>query len=486
MGRKSASRLEGDRYQHLYSWYVILELLDSAKQLDHVWLEHADAGAADDVTVQPHNTSAEPARYFQIKWHVDLRSGYSMASLIDSTGSTTSLLKKLWESWQRLRSSKSDVQVWLVSNWSPVPGDPLGKIIRGRDYRLDEHFLTARPHSDLARWRREWQDHLGADDQNLSEFCRALRFRLGFVSIHDLEQLIDERMRVWGLKFGIGPRSIAVDQVRAWIEEGGSAKRIDADVLEHCLRRLDLCAASEAEEGVAVAVHTWSVRAYDINPDYAVDWTPHFDHVTRRVPSPEIWNEVLLPELRALEREISRRDSRRYIRLRGSLSLSAALVFGHVFSVAGGYRLEIQHHSQLWRSDIPPDDRTTLDVVEEAVDDSGTDLLVTFSVTGEAKPEAVEFAMKQRLSVRAVLCLAPRGGPNDNSVTGASHAAALAQLARLELRRARLRYNPTRAHLFYCGPQSLAVLLGQKLNACGPIQLYEYQNPGYAFSCLLQ
>lgn len=485
MGRRSAARLEGDRYQHLYSWYVILELLDPTKRIDHVWLERAQVGAADDVTVHPESSSDQVARYYQVKWHVDYSLGYSMASLIDPGDSATSLLQKLWAGWNRLRNTEGEVEVWLVSNWSPLAGDPLGELIRARECRLDDDFLTAGSRSGLGKWRREWQDHLGADDESFSAFVQSLHFRLGFPSVADLEEMVDDRMRLFGLQFGPGPRSIATDHVRALIEKGGVAKRIDRDVLDRILRQLNLY-AREGEEGIVVVVHTWSARAYDLAPDYEIDWTSHFNHTTRRVPSSDTWNQVLLPQLRELERTISRQDSRRYIQLRANLSLSAAFAVGHVFSEAGGYRLEIQHREQLWQSNTPPDDTTQLDLTEETSEDNGTDLLVIFSVTGEARQEAIEFAKAQGLPIRATLHMMPAGGPHDFSVRDASHACALARKARQELRRARQQYGARTIHLFYFGPQSLAVLLGRKLNACGPIQLYEYQNSGYVASCLLR
>lgn len=212
----------------------------------------------------------------------------------------------------------------------------------------------------------------------------------------------------------------------------------------------------------------------------------YFDHSTRRVPDPETWNKVLLPELRKLEQVVSRTAPHRRIRLRGSVCLSAALAFGHVFSVAGSYRLEIQHRTSLWLSEAPPDLDCHLEVIEEPDDKTAADLLVVLSVTGDASPEVLEYVQSRRMSFRARLYMSPTGGAHDYSVQGASHASALARVARLELRRALGVHKPTTTHLFYFGSQSLAVLIGQKLNACGPIQLYEYQNPGYTPSCLLR
>jgi len=485
MGEQSAARLEGDRYQHLYSWHLILDMLDPGKGIDHVWIEHPHAGAADDVTVHPLHPSEQATKYYQIKWHVDHRSGYSMASLMDRGASATSLLEKLWTSWDKLRGT-GEIEIWLVSNWAFLPGDPLGALIRGRDYRLKDEFLTVGPRSKLGRCRRQWQEHLGSDDESFAAFYQSLRFRLGFASIADLEEMVDRQMWVCGLKSGDGPRGAAIDQVRAWIEEGGTKKKVTLDTLREALDRLNLWVAADEEESIVVVLHTWSVREYDYQPDYELDWTAYFDHPTRRVPNPEIWNKVLLPELRNLEQIISQTTACRRIRLRGSLCLSAAFAFGHVFSVAGSYRLEIQHRTQLWRSETPPDPNCRLEIQEEPGTNGATDLLMVLSITGDAKPQVLEYVKSQRMEFRAHVYMSPAGGAHDYSLQGVAHASAWARLARLELRRALGVYRPARTHLFYFGPQSLAVLIGQKLNACGPIQLYEYQYPDYTPSCLLE
>jgi len=487
MGEQSSSRLEGDRYQHLFSWYVILDLLDQERGIELVRVEHPHAGAADDVTVHPHKSAAHLPRYYQVKWHIDHRGDYSMAALIERGRGKSSLLEKLWESWRILtRAGAGDCEIWLVSNWSSSPGDLLGSLIQGRDYRLDAALLSASPRSSMGGWRRKWIEHLGADAADFALFYYALRFRLGFMSIADLEEVVDRQMRACGLKSGEGARSIAIDQVRGWIETGGGSKEITLPSLNAALDRLDLWIPREPEPHVAVFIHTWVKRVYDCQADYELDWSAHFDHLLRRVPDAITWNSRLLPELRTLERTISQQMNGRRIRLRGSLCLSAAFAVGHVFSVAGGYRIELLHRTEVWRSETPPDPLCRLTVIEEPGTPEASDLLLVLNVTGDAQPQVEAFVKQQGMDFRAGLYLTPQEGPHDYSVQGVAQASALARLVRLELRKALATYGPIVTHLFYFGPQSLAILIGQKLNACGAIQLYEYQNPEYTPSCHLR
>lgn len=129
MGEQSGSRLEGDRYQHLYSWYELLHLLDEKCPYEYGYVEHPEAGAADDVTLHPYAGSTQPAKYVQVKWHVDQRAAYSFASLTEVLSGARSLLEKLFDSWKKLRAD-GPVEVWLVSNW-PSAQD-LGGFLRSR------------------------------------------------------------------------------------------------------------------------------------------------------------------------------------------------------------------------------------------------------------------------------------------------------------------------------------------------------------------
>ena len=70
MGEQSASRLEGDRYQHLYSWYELLGLLDADSPFVSGFVEHPEAGAADDVTLHPGEGAPHFTRYEIGRAHV--------------------------------------------------------------------------------------------------------------------------------------------------------------------------------------------------------------------------------------------------------------------------------------------------------------------------------------------------------------------------------------------------------------------------------
>jgi hypothetical protein len=103
VGEQSSSRLKGDDYQHLYSWFELLQLLGTDSLYSYGFVEHPTAGAADDITLHSDNNAL--AKYTQVKFHVDQQSQYSSASVVEvPPGSKRSILHKLFDSWKALRA----------------------------------------------------------------------------------------------------------------------------------------------------------------------------------------------------------------------------------------------------------------------------------------------------------------------------------------------------------------------------------------------
>jgi hypothetical protein len=88
---------------------------------------------------------------------------------------------------------------------------------------------------------------------------------------------------------------------------------------------------------------------------------------------------------------------------------------------------------------------------------------------------------------RARVKFQPAGGWSRDAVAGSGEAFAMAFQVAMEIRRARAQYGTDKTHVFAMMPLALAMLLGHQLNACGPIQLYEYDKGSsrYEAACLL-
>lgn len=94
----------------------------------------------------------------------------------------------------------------------------------------------------------------------------------------------------------------------------------------------------------------------DEPPDFILDWSNRFkrDTSSRQVPSPDEWDNELIPELKRCLRRLQDEDNYRgLVRLNSTSSLSAGFAFGNTFLNVGQYEIEILS-PQHWRSDEPP------------------------------------------------------------------------------------------------------------------------------------
>jgi hypothetical protein len=471
MGEQSASRLKGDRYQHLYSWYEILRLLDEDSPYAKAWVEHPQAGAADDLTLHPKPGGAEPTRFVQIKFHVNYAAQYSFDTLLNGTKETAAVLPKLFASWRQLRA-RGDVEVRLVSNWPPAPHPDLGAYI-GHGHDLLDDFFSLTENSAVGAARARWRDALKADDEEIHAFARALRLQLSYSSMQPLEEQVDDRMGRYHLKMGENPRAIAIDEVSRRIEQGGGRKRFTQQEVLEIVQSRDLRAEPVDDPPARVWIHGWAKQAFDRTPTFELDWTGRFNRDDRRIASPDEWTRDLLPALRKVRDELAGMSGGKYVDLRGKLPLTAALAVGSVLSEVAGFKLRVEQptggETYLWRSDAQPS-RATLDVKYED-GQSADDLLIGVSVSGGGLPDLK--VLREAKGFGAAVYAEPASGTGNSAVTSAADAIALARAGKDLLRLMRAKYAARRVHLVLYVPSSLAVFLGQQLNAVGPVVTYE-------------
>lgn len=474
MGNQSAARLQGDRYQHLYSWYLILKLLDEDSEYEYAFVEHPSADAADDVTLHPKSGSQTAPKYYQIKWHVSAVSQYRFETFIEMDGKNkTSLIERLYKSWKKLKNGSS-AEIWLISNW-PAAAD-LGKHIRSTDYTLDELFYSCSDRSTGGKGRKLWETAVGATRDEIQEFCRDLRFRFGFAGMTDLEEMVDDRMRAHGLKLGKGPRAIAIDEIKRLIEEGGGKKKITRESLIELINKNDLLAHKEDEPKVSLYIHGWDKRAFDRIPTIDIDWTPYFARDTRAIPSQSVWDAILFPQLGEARKQLQSTADGRFVDFRGKLPLTSLLAVGAVFSEVAGFNFRVEQptsdETYLWRSDARPSVAKLRDLpLSDNAD--GENILLAFSITGDGRAEFERFYRKNRDKFSALVVLEPDTGPSSTSIMSSGDAVALANHAKDFIRHYRALYKASAVHIIPYSPAAFCLFLGQKLNAVGKIITYE-------------
>jgi hypothetical protein len=488
-----AAIISGIDYQHLYSWFQILELMMPRKQVARVRVEDEDAVSADDVTVRHAAESTAPDRFHQVKYHMNQEGHYSTATLIAHKPKETSLLKKLFKSWQAIRAEQPvrNFEIYLVSNWAWDGADKLKGCIGGTNNSLTQAFFTATDRMDVGKLRKTWKTELGAGDAEFEGFMRSMRFRVGFDCWDEMMQRVAERMDSLRLKSDTTSLLVASGIVRDWIKKG--PMDLTRDVLEEAIKEHQLFLPPDEEPSVHVYLMTIKDQKYDIEPEYTLDWRNYFVGPEQKrghqLHDPADWNGMLLPALERLEVKINNETDCRLIRARGQARLSPWIAFGHVFCEVNRYTIEVDQFGNLWRTDAEasPDFVVNANGPDgEILDGEGTAVAVGISVTGDLAADVRNDLEGRTEKVASLLLIRPERELGRDCLRGAGDAVALAGAVKKFSQAFAKRWKATKMLLYYFGPLSGAAFIGHQLNAvCREIQVMENQQPGYAPSFLL-
>lgn len=493
MANQVVARLLGDDYQHLFSWHQVLELLRPSTSVERVRLEDEDAMSVDDVTV--HHCGGK-AQYFQVKCHVDQRSGYCESSLIEADGNKNSLFQKWYRSYRKIRDDRGGdcPEIYLVSNWGWLQGDVLPGFVCGVRETIDDGFFTEGPRSKAGKLRKRLQEHLGIDDGELKEFLKCVRFRIAFGSLSDLADRVAERMHHLGMRCDEASLHVAAGAVRTWIKDGPI--ELTADLVRSRITQLGLWRPAEAPSAVHVHMLTIKDQRFDIEPDYRLDWRDCFVGPGackgHEVLAPDIWNSRMMPDLLAMEQQVNTSTATRLLRVRGKARLSAWTAFGFVFSQVNGYTLEVDQNGQPWSTaDAPASDFLLLSTNGdgEDIEEQGDTVAVGISVSGCLEGDVRRDLTRSHRRVKAFLHLQPNRELGATSLRDGSDAMALACHAKAIMRNFAKRHEARHLLLYYFGPLAGASFIGHQLNAvCPQVQLMEHiGEPGkeYTASFLL-
>jgi SMODS-associated and fused to various effectors sensor domain len=242
-----------------------------------------------------------------------------------------------------------------------------------------------------------------------------------------------------------------------------------------------------SEKKMTLWLQNWTSEIFDPAADYALDWSAHFDRPTRKVPSPETWNNELIPQLEVLKKKIVKDRKERLIRFRGKCALSSGVALGAVFPTVGGWAFEIPQPPAKddWRSDAPP--ASPYDLHEEILEGSpeGSDIVLGLNIRGDGRQDILKYIESTANPPRIFAFMSPPS-QGAQSISGAGEAVAFGQAVREHLGHLLKKYGLRKTRIFFYGPFALAVFLGQQLTSVGEIQLFEYQDPGYVLTCSLK
>jgi len=186
-----------------------------------------------------------------------------------------------------------------------------------------------------------------------------------------------------------------------------------------------------------------------------------------------------------LKRSIAETMGRPRLRVHGSKHLTAAFLLGYVFP-STAFELELRTKRDYWSTTCTPSTEVSLDVNCRGGSAGSGILHVELSTLDQPVQDAVRRYIQRTyasplLSLRLTANRSVAGLVMTNTV-----ACALAMQVRNEIARIVANNLVTEIHLFGTLPQALATMIGQRLNAFPPVQLYEYDGRDYQPSYLLQ
>lgn len=472
----SGVRIQGDDYQHLYTWYQALRLLSPGSDVTAVSVEAVDAGNVDDVVVHRSSGSDE---YVQVKYSKDGQHPIDAAWWTTSAkpGAKTPL-EAFWGSWQQLRARGVAPTMKLFTNRSIDTTDAVLTLRCGQRGLLVPGLRDATPRSAAGKGRKEWAKHLGIDEVALLEMCDHLELLVDQGPSSGLAERVSDKMAALRLLHDGSAVEQGVAAVRSWVK--GAKRRVGPDDLAAELDQRKL----RGKDAYATLLVDGIDR--DPWPDSAVvrlDWVDLFvgddPRERRQLKEPRLWNERLRPDVVKAAQTLKTRGFDRVL-VRGFMRLPTWFLVGAELPDVRGHHVACRQRDDVWSSDTVPailiirSSRLRLSDAKE--------LAVGISVTHNIGNDVVAYLKAGSPTVGEYLDLAPDAGASPGAIMDAAHAVGWARATREALMQIVRELKPTAIHLFLSGPAGCALLLGHGWNRMPPTQVYEDLGAGRGYA----
>lgn len=483
--KQIAARIQGDDFQARYFWYQAALLLIPGAGVAEVKLENAEAPHVDDVTVhfEPPGRRDQGVNslvdYYQVKFHVDQGNAYCADGLMDPSvigSKTKSLLQRFYATYMELRDTYSFFTLGLVSNWTWNGDDRVATSIR-HSGALPDNFCTSGKRSALGKVRERWQAHVEAEDDAFVDFAARLRLKLNYFGYGDLNQALNDRLRLAGLvPIDLSRSGSPYDELaRKFIVDGET--EFDAGSLRSACEREGLVAQAEPEQRprrIGYRTFVPFAELLESETDAFVCGADLFDGRHPRHHS--TWAELYQRFAAFTDQQRPGLATSHHVLL--DCHASAALAAGYLLttraSVAPVGPRPALCPQVASTTGSPPDEALWRQSVVSVGD--GEEVAVAVSVTHCTGADVTAFVAQAGLPISTLIELEPAGGHGLRSVESADHAVALVDdLVRLI--RGAAGTAPVK-HLFIAAPNFLTFFLGQRLRALGQVKTYEFDFDG--------
>jgi hypothetical protein len=238
---------------------------------------------------------------------------------------------------------------------------------------------------------------------------------------------------------------------------------------------------------IDIAIRTREGRPGSILLD--LDWQARLS--TSRFPTPTEWKDTLVPALTAARSQLLNQSDRTRIQINCQLPLPAAFALGFFFNMriarvgVWARKTEVSDFKQqFWLSDGDPADVTF--VPEWIKHPGGSNQTAVVELTSYVSIHKPVEAFAQEIGLVPDVWLQMRMSKEGATIANIEENFAVAYANQVgQVIRYLNEQGITDIHLFARVPSPLAILIGQRLQACGRIHLYWFDNPTYRFAFTL-
>lgn len=221
-----------------------------------------------------------------------------------------------------------------------------------------------------------------------------------------------------------------------------------------------------------------------------IDWESRLS--THHFPSPDEWESVLYPALVDILRVISEQGDKTRLQIRPILPLPAALAWGYAFNLRvariGVWARDVgqsDFKQQFWLSDGEP---TSIMIPRNWITAPGSNprrAIVEMTTGPDIHTSVIGFLTDHPIDYDTWLQIGI--GLDANRTQNIDEGLAVAYSNEVgKIFRNLNQKGISEIHLFIRMPSALSVLVGQRLQACGRIHLYWFDNPTYKYAFTLR
>ena len=370
----------------------------------------------------------------------------------------------------QLRLNVRGVRCWRDADDLSLGGGFEHEIVQAIEHEVDAIALFLTPDSlqsdfiwrveipaALGRHKRDPQFHIvpilrGISFAQLQQFCHA----------HHLADL----SRFNGLSLAEDATGEEQDKKR-----NDAARRILQAAFTLRLRRINADRSYEPWISLKTFVSTPPTACLDLD----LDWLK-LVYEKERLPTPQQWDQTLLPALLDVKRSISEMIPSHRIHLLVKAILPVALALGFTFRGPARITLLLEGLQETWSTDAAPSEKEPLlrewiynDQAEQQ--EAVIEVTTIFPIKQLVEKALSRIGITPGYHIRLALPELSR-----EAVRDAAHAQAIARQVGRICQELCGSHGVTHIHLFAAIPVELAVLIGHQLNALCPITLYEYSN----------